>query len=373
MIVAVPREPRIREHRVSLAPSGVKALVQQGHQLLVERGAGLEAGHPDVEYEEAGAKIAYDRMEIFGRAELVTGVYAPGPEEYERLRPGQTIFAFWALPTATPEEFRALQGRGITAISFEAITDPQGGAPVLTCMSEIAGSLVMTLGATYLLNEFGGKGILLGGAPGVPPASVVILGAGTLGRTAAGAALGAGAQATLLDVSVDHLRQAVRELARPVRTMLATRPNIEEALRSADLVVTAAAARGQRAPLLITRSMLSLLRPGSVIMDVAIDMGGCCETSRPTAFPHPVFEVQGILHFCVPNIPSVVARSSTQALTNALLPYLQAVAADGLDQALQQIPDLRSGLYLYRGHCAHESLARAFGVAFEPPAFDQQG
>jgi alanine dehydrogenase len=372
MIVAVQREPRSREHRVSLAPSGVKALVQQGHQLLVERGAGVEAGHPDVAYEEAGAKIAYDRMEIFGRADLVTGVFAPGPEEYERFRPGQTIFAFWALPTATMEEFRALQARGVTAISFEAITDPQGRAPVLTCMSEIAGSLVMTLGATYLLNEFGGKGILLGGAPGVPPANVVILGAGTLGRTAAGAALGAGAQVTLLDVSVDHLRQAVRELARPVRTMLATRPHIEEALVHADIVLTAAAMRGERAPLLITRSMLGLMQPGSVIMDVAIDMGGCCETSRPTSFPHPVFEVQGILHFCVPNIPSVVARSSTQALTNALLPYLQAVTADGIDHALETIPDLRSGLYLYRGRCAHESLARVFGVPFELPTSGEQ-
>jgi alanine dehydrogenase len=361
--IGIARETRAREHRVAITPSGVKALVHEGHRVWVETGAGMDAGHPDAEYQSAGATIAFSRMEVLTRAALVAGVFAPEPREYEALQPGQVVFAFWGLPAARPEDFRALQTREVTVVGAEAIEDTGGRAPVLTSMSEIAGSLAIIVGAGLLLNEFGGKGILLGGAPGVPPANFVVLGAGVLGRAAARAAIGAGAQVTVLDISVQRLREASRELRSHASTMLATRPNIEKAISFADLVLGAVAVHGQRAPVLVTREMLRLMKPRTVVMDLSIDMGGCFETSRPTSFPNPMYEVNGIQHFCVPNLPSVAARSSTLALTNALLPYLQEVAGKGFEEAIRSLPDLRRGTYLYRGGCVKESLARAFRVS----------
>jgi alanine dehydrogenase len=364
--IGIPRETRAREHRVLLTPSGVKELVHLGHRVFVETGAGADAGHPDADYQSAGAVVAFSRMEAFARAGLIGGVFAPEPREYELLQPGQTVFAFWGLPAVRPEDIRALLDRQVTAVGLEAIENEQGRAPVLTCMSEIAGGLAVIVGAGMLLNEFGGKGILLGGVPGVPPAHFVVLGAGVLGRAAARAALGAGADVTLLDVSVDRLREAAADVGQRVTTMLATRPNVEKALSFADLVLGAAALHGQRAPLLVTRPMLKLMKPRSVVMDLAIDMGGCFETSRPTSFPHAAYEAEGILHFCVPNLPSVAARSATLALTNAMLPYLEAVAEHGFERALSSVPELVRGTYLHRGLCTRESLARAFGLQYTP-------
>jgi alanine dehydrogenase len=364
--IGVPREVRSGERRVALTPSGVKALVLHGHRTWVETGAGFGAGHPDADYQSAGATIAFSRMEALARPQLLVGVFSPEPADYGLLHPGQVCFAFWGLPASRPEDLRALLEREITCVGLEAIEDELGRAPVLTTMSEIAGSLALTLGAGLLLNEFGGKGILIGGAPGVPPAQLVILGAGVLGRAAARAAVGAGAHVVLLDQSVERLREAVAAVGQSVTTMLATRPNIEKALAFADLVLGAAAVHGQRAPLLVTRAMLGLMKPRSVVMDLSIDMGGCFETSRPTAFPHPVYEVDGILHFCVPNVPSAAARSTTLALTNATLPYLIEVADKGFAGALAALPELRRGTYLHAGRCAKESLARAFGLSFEP-------
>ncbi len=287
---------------------------------------------------------------------------APSPQEYEQLQKEQVVFGFWALPAMRPEDFRALTEREATTIGIEAIEDDAGHAPVRTSMSEIAGSLAVVLGSGLLLNEFGGKGILLGGVPGVPSASFVVLGAGVLGRAAARAALGLGAQVTLLDVSVAHLREAASHLPATVTTMLATPPNVEKALSFADLVLGAVAVREQRAPVLVTREMLRLMKPRTVVVDLAIDMGGCFETSRPTTFTSPTYEVDGIIHMCIPNLPSGAARTATLALTNATLPYLQAVADHGIDAALRAHPDLARGTYLYRGRCASETLARAFGV-----------
>jgi alanine dehydrogenase len=363
--IGIPREARSREHRVALAPSGVKSLVQQGHRVFVETGAGHGAGHSDADYQSAGATTVFSRMEALARAELVAGVFSPDPASYELLRAGQIVLAFWGLPAARPEDLAALCAREVTALGLEAIEDDQGHAPVLTSMSEIAGGLAVVFGAGLLLNEFGGKGILLGGAPAVPPAHLVVLGAGVLGCSAARAALGAGASVTMLDRSVDRLRIALREVG-PVTTLASTRPNIEKALSFADLVLGAVAIHGQRAPLLVTRRMLALMKPRSVVMDLAIDMGGCFESSRPTAFPNPAYELDGILHFCVPNLPSAAARSATQALTNASLPYLHEVADRGLEAALDSFPELRRGTYLYRGRCVKESLARAFHLACEP-------
>jgi alanine dehydrogenase len=366
MDIGIPREVRAREHRVALTPSGVKALVQERHRVWVETGAGADAGHPDADYQAAGATIAFTRMEALTRPELIVGVHPPEPREYDLLRPEQVVFAFWALPTARPEDLRRLVARRVTAVGLEAMEDEQGCAPVLTCMSEIAGALALTVGASLLLNELGGKGIVVGGAPGVPPAEFVILGAGVLGRSAARAAVGAGAYVTLLDREVDRLRTAAVEIGRPLTTLLATRPNIEKALAFADLVLGAVAVRGRSTPLLVTRDMLRLMKPRSVVLDLSIDMGGCFETSRPTAFPDPLYEVDGILHFCVPNLPSVAARSATQALTNAVLPYLLEVAMTGFEAAAAARPELGRGTYLHRGRCASASLARSFGLPHEP-------
>jgi alanine dehydrogenase len=289
----------------------------------------------------------------------VVSIFPPEPREYELLVPGQTLLAFWALPLAHREDLRLLVEKQITAIGLEAIEDEHGHAPVLTSMSEIAGTLAVTVGGGLLLNEFGGKGIVLGGAPGVPPANMVIFGAGVLGRAAARAAMDAGAHVTLLDVSVTHLREAMQGLGRPLTTYVATRPNIEKTLAFADLVLGAVALHAQRAPILVTREMLRLMKPRSVVMDLSIDMGGCFETSRPTSFPQPTYEVDGILHFCVPNLPSVAARSATQALSSALLPYLTRLANVGLETAVGELPDLKRGLYLHKGAVVRESLRRA--------------
>jgi alanine dehydrogenase len=362
MDIGIPKETRRREHRVALTPSGVRTLVQKGHRIWVEAEAGLAAGHPNADYQAAGAEIAYSRHEIFARSELLATVSAPEPQEYDQLEKGQVVFGFWLLPAARPEDFAALRAREVTAVGTEAIEDDSGHAPVRTSMSEIAGSLAVILGSGLLLNEFGGKGLLLGGVPGVPPASFVVLGAGVLGRSAARAALGLGAEVTLLDVSVARLREAAGQMPSSVTTMIATPPNIEKALSYADLVLGAVAVRALRAPTLVSREMLRVMKTRSVVVDLSIDMGGCFETSRPTSFQSPTYEVDGIIHMCIPNLPSGVARSATLALTNATLPYLEAIADHGIDEALRALPDLARGTYLYRGRCANEELARTFGV-----------
>jgi alanine dehydrogenase len=367
MDIAIPREARPREHRVALSPSGVKTLVQRGHRVWVEKDAGLAAGHPTADYQAVGAQIAYSRHEVFARGALVAAVFGPDPPEYGQLGKDQVVFGFWALPAARPEEFRALAATEVTAVGLEAIENEAGHAPVRTSMSEIAGSLAVVLGSGLLLNEFGGKGILLGGVPGAPPANFVVLGAGVLGRAAARAALGLGAHVTLLDVSVAHLREAAEKLPHGVSTMLATQPNIEKALGFADLVLGAVAVHALRAPVLVTREMLRLMKPRTVVVDLSIDMGGCFETSRPTSFTSPTYEVDGILHMCIPNLPSSAARTATLALTNTTLPYLLAVADGGIDAALVEYPELVRGTYLHRGRCASETLARTFDVEWWVP------
>jgi alanine dehydrogenase len=362
MDIGIPRETRPGEHRVALTPWGVKSLVQQGHRVWVETGAGTGAGHPDSDYESAGASVAFGRGEPYARGTLIAAVSAPEPAAYDLLQRGHVVFGFWAFPTLRPEDVRALLVRQITAVGLEAIEDDQGRAPVLTSMSEIAGGLAVTVGAGLLLNEFGGKGILLGGAPGVPPANVVVLGAGVVGRSAARAALGLGAQVTLLDRSLETLRAAGQELGRVVPTLLASPSNLEKALAFADVAIGAVAVHGQRAPVVVPRRMLGLMKPRSLVLDLSIDMGGCFESSRPTSFPDPVYEVDGIRHFCVPNLPATAARSTTQALTNAVLPYLEAVAGQGLEGAVKAHRDLRRGVYVHAGACGRESLARALAL-----------
>lgn len=366
MRIGVPKEAHAHERRVALTPSGVRTLVQEGHELYVESGAGAEAGHADALYEAAGARVVFDRMEILLRPELLACVHPPRAEEFRLLPAGQIVFAFWGLPAARPEDIGQLLASGVTAVGLEAIEDAEGNAPILTSMSEIAGGLAVVFGAGALLNTGrgqGGRGILLGGAPGVPPAHFVVLGAGVLGISAARAAMGLGAQVSMLDIAVEPLRRAREALGPGLTTMLSTPPNIEKVVAFADVVLGAAAVHGQRAPLLVRREMLALMRPQSVVLDLSIDMGGCFETSRPTSFPDPTYIVDGIVHFCVPNLPSVAARSATLALTSVQLPYLSAVARDGIEAAALDHPRLARGVYLHQGACVHPSLARVHGLA----------
>jgi len=367
MDIGIPKERGAQEHRVALAPTGVKALVQAGARVWVESGAGVEAGYVDSEYQHAGATTVFSRSEVFGRSEMVVSIQPPDSRSHELLHPGHVVLANWALPAAHRADFLALVEQGVTAVGLEVLEAEDGTAPVRTSMAEIAGRLALTIGSGLLLNEFGGKGVMLSGAPGVPPASLVIVGAGVLGRAAAHAALGVGAHVVLLDRSVEHLRYAMNHLGQTVPTMLATGPNLEKALSFADLLLLSAAVQGERAPLLITRPMLKLMRPRSVVMDLSIDMGGCCETSRPTSFPAPTYEVDGVIHFCVPNLPSVAARSATVAMTNALLPTLLEIVTKGFDAAFKEDRGLCRGTYLIRGACCMESLARAFGVPYQAP------
>lgn len=361
MEFGIPKETKPHEHRVALTPSGVEALVRAGARVWVERGAGAGAGFEDDEYERAGARLAYSRQEVFSRAQVVVCVHGPSPQDYVLLRPGLVVMGFWALPAARPEDVDALLATGASVVGYEIIEDAHGHAPVLTSMSEIAGRLAVTIGSGLLLNEFGGKGILFSGVPGVPPANFVVIGAGALGRAAAQAALGMGASVVLLDRSVAHLRAAAQAVGHAVPTMLASPANIEKAISFADLVLLSAAVRGERAPLLISRDMLRKMKPRAVLMDLSIDMGGCAETSRPTYFPDPVYTVDGIRHFCVPNLPSVAARSATLALTNTLLPYLSAIADKGFAEALRVTPELAVGTYMYQGNLVHGGLGRIFG------------
>lgn len=362
MDIGIPRELLPHEHRVALTPAAVKTLTANGHRVFVEADAGLAAGHSDEDYELAGAWIAYSRAEVFVRAELLLNVMAPDPDEYRQLHSGQTVLAFWALPAARADALEELCRRGVTAIGLEVIADADGHAPALMAMSEIAGSLAVVVGAGLLLNEFGGKGILLTGAPGVPPANTVVLGTGVLGQAAARAAVGLGAEVLLLDSDIGQLRRALERMPRPVPTMMATPYTIERALAFADLVIASPASRGERSPVLVTRQMLRRMKPRSVFMDFAIDMGGCAETSRPTYFPDPSYLAEGVVHFCVPNLPAIVARSATQALTNTLLPLVLELADHGTDAALERNGMLRRGTYLHRGQCVLPSLRELFAI-----------
>ena len=366
MDIGIPRETLAREHRVALTPGGVRMLTGRGHRLFVESCAGAAAGHADTDYQAAGATVAYSRDEIFGRAELLLGVNAPAPEDYDRLQAGQTVLAFWSLPAVHAEDLRHLCERRVTAIGYEVVVDADGRAPALMAMSEIAGSLAIIVGSGLLLSEFGGKGILLTGAPGVPPANLVILGTGVLGRAAARTAVGLGAEVLLLDSDIGQLRHALGHLPHPVPTQIATPHNIERALSFADLVIASPAARGERAPTLVTREMLRRMKRRAVFMDFAIDMGGCAETSRPSYFPDPTYLEEGVRHFCVPNLPSIVARSATQALTNTVLPWVVELSDCGVDAALEVNPMLKRGTYLHHGLCVMPSLCELFDLPVAP-------
>lgn len=361
MEFGIPREVREHEGRVGLTPAGVGALLDAGHTVYVEHDAGVAAGFSDEDYRRQGGKIVYSPDEAYRRAQVVVKVARPTAEEHTRFRPGQTLLSFFHLAVASPDLLEALQATAVTAIAWELVTTADGRRPVLQVMSEIAGRLAPVLAGGFLQTHRGGRGILLSGLPGVPPATVVILGAGELGTQAARAFKGLGGHVIVLDNTLAQLQCLDHRLGNGVITMQATPHTLRQAVAFADVLVGAAAVPGQRAPLLVTREMVRTMRAGSVILDFAVDSGGCVETTRPTTHRDPTYIVDGVIHFAVPNVPSRVARTASYALTNAALPYLLAFGDRGLWPALREIPDLSNGLVVREGRLVHPDVARGLG------------
>ena len=365
MRVGVPREIKVHEYRVGLVPAGVRDLVAAGHEVLVESGAGNGIGVDDAQFRVAGAAIAARASEVFERADMVIKVKEPQPAECEMLRQGQVLFTYLHL-AADPVQARGLMKSGVTAIAYETVTAPNGSLPLLTPMSEVAGRMSIQVGAASLQKANGGFGILLGGVPGVPPAKVVILGGGVAGTHAAEMAVGLRADVTVVDRSVDRLRELSSVFGSALRTEYSTTATIERLVRDADLVVGAVLVAGGAAPKLLTRATIATMKPGAVLVDISIDQGGCFETSRPTTHAEPTFVVDGVIHYCVANMPGAVPRTSTLALTNATLPYVRALADLGWQAALRRDPGLAAGLNVHAGEITHEVVAKALGLTARP-------
>jgi alanine dehydrogenase len=333
MYIGIPKESRPFEYRVGLSPAGVEILSQNGHQIFVEHEAGVMAGFSDADYEKAGARLVYSTEEAFGRAELILKVARPVHEELNWLRPGTILTGFLHLASAQQDKIDILVEKKITSIAYEQIQAPDGSLPVLRPFSQIGGAMAAQIAARMLQNNWGGKGILMGGVPGVPPAEVVILGAGVVGTSATQMCLGMGAHVTVIDHNLPAL-QRIWDRFPSIVTKMSTKRYIERSVIYADVVIGAVLAPGQRAPILITREMVRSMKPRSVIMDVSIDEGGCVETSRPTTHEHPIYIEEGVLHYCVPNIPGAVARTATHAFANSAMPYITEIAAHGAEAIL---------------------------------------
>lgn len=364
MIVAVPRELKEGERRVALTPAGVRALVEGGHGVLVEAGAGAGSGIADAEYRQAGASLG-PAERVWGEAELILKVKEPLPGEWSGLRPGLALFTYLHL-AAEPALTRALRDKKVIAIGYETVQRPDGSLPLLTPMSEVAGRLAVQVGAHYLERPAGGRGVLLSGVPGVPPANVVIIGGGTVGLNAAKVAVGMGADVALLDVSVDRLRYVDDLFRGQVATLLSNSFNIAKAVQRADLLVGGVLIAGARAPRVVLEGMVREMKEGAVVVDVAVDQGGCVETIRPTTLADPVFTLHGVLHYGVTNMPALVPRTSTFALTNATLPYLLELAAKGPRRAVLENPALARGVNLWEGAIIHPGVAEAMGEPAVP-------
>jgi alanine dehydrogenase len=365
MRIAVPREIKNREYRVALTPSGVRELTAGGHEVEVESGAGLGAGYDDAGYVAAGARINADVQGLFEWAELIVKVKEPQPQECSRLKPGQALFTYLHL-AADRAQAENLMASGATAIAYETITAPDGSLPLLAPMSEIAGRMSIAVASQCLMKAQGGAGLLLGGVPGVLPARVVVLGGGVAGSHAAQMAVGMGADVTIVDRSLPRLRQLSAEFGPVLKTEYSTRDAVERLVQGADVVVGSVLIRGEAAPRLVTRAMVSGMRPGSVLVDIAIDQGGCFETSRPTSHDAPTFIEAGVVHYCVTNMPGAVPRTSTAALTHATLPYIRALADRGIAAALSADPHFRRGLNVADGEIRSEPVARALGLPLRP-------
>ncbi len=357
----IPREVRELEMRVGMTPAGVLALTQAGHTVYVEREAGLGAGFQDDDYRHSGAQIVYNAEEVYGRSDIIAKIARPTSKEHAFFQPHQTIFSFLHLAVASPDLLQALTEHEITAVAYEMIATPDDQHPVLIPASEIAGRMAPLIAGQLLRSDQNGLGILLGGIPGVPPAAVVIIGAGVLGINAARAFVGLGAEVVMLDNDVHALRQAEQQLMGRVTTMFANSFNLQHATQFADVLIGAVFIPGHRAPIVISRPMVQQMRPGSVIIDFSIDEGGCVATSRPTTLRDPIYRVENIIHHCVPNVTSAFARTTSYAITNAALPYLLAMGQHGLQAAFKEEAALRTGVNLYQGQLVHPAIASALG------------
>jgi alanine dehydrogenase len=366
MLIGVPKEIKVEEYRVGLVPGSVRELVHHGHRVMVETGAGAGIGFEDDDYRRAGAEIVDGAEEVFAEAELVVKVKEPLENEYKQLREGQVLFTYLHLAPDLPQT-RGLIDSGCIAIAYETVTDARGGLPLLAPMSEVAGRMSVQVGAHCLEKEQGGSGMLLGGVPGVAAARVVIIGGGVSGTNAARMAMGMEAHVTVMDVNLPQLYALDLQFGPMLNTIFSTVDAIESHVMGADLVIGAVLVPGAAAPKLVTREMVRRMRPGSVLVDIAIDQGGCFETSRPTTHAKPTYIEEGAVHYCVTNMPGAVARTSTFALNNATLPFALALADKGHRRALAEDPHLKDGLNVAGGKVTYKAVAEAHGLAYTAP------
>jgi len=366
MLIGVPKEIKVREYRVGLVPAGAREAIAHGHDVLIEQGAGAGIGAADDEYRKAGARIVASATEIWDRAELIVKVKEPQAAERSRLRAGQTLFTYLHLAADRAQTLDMLKS-GATGIAYETVTSPAGTLPLLAPMSEVAGRMAIQVGAHFLEKTQGGEGLLIGGVPGVAPGKVVILGGGTVGTHAAHTALGLGAETWVLGRGPENLRRLWRQFGERLRTAVATREAIERHVSEADLVVGSVLVAGASAPKLVGAELVRRMKKGAVVVDVSIDQGGCFETSRPTSHDDPVYVVDGVLHYCVTNMPGAVPRTSAYALGNATLPYVLALADRGVRRALEEDPHLRAGLNVHAGRVTHRAVAASLGLDFTEP------
>ena len=365
MIIGVAKEIKDHEYRVSVTPDGVHALRQAGHEVLVESAAGVGSGYTDEQYRQGGARIASSKEALFKDAALIVKVKEPQLSETCLFRPRQVLFTYLHLASSA-ELTKALLEADITAIAYETIEAKDGTLPMLKPMSEIAGKMAVQVGARYLEATQGGRGLLMGGVPGVDPAKVVVLGAGTVGSAATRIAVGMGAQVTVINLDIERLRYLDDLYQGRIVTRASTQAAIEENVLTADLLIGAVLVPGARAPKLVSRTLVAKMKPKSVIVDVAVDQGGCIETTRPTTHSDPTYMMEGVLHYCVANMPGIVPRTSTQALTNATLPYLLTLAASGVDAAVRADAGLAKGVNLSQGKVTCRGVAEAHGLRFDP-------
>jgi len=365
MIVGVLKEIKSEENRVCMTPSGVEVMKNHGHEVLVETCAGVGSGFGDETFIRAGAEIAVSPEEIFQRTEMVMHVKEPQPSEYELIRPGQIIFTYFHF-AAAEELTRAMIESKAVCIAYETIVGPNGSLPLLTPMSEVAGRMAAQEGAKYLERSQGGRGILMGGVPGVAPATVLVLGGGVVGTHAAQMACGLGAKVYLLDMNLERLRQLAEIMPKNCFPMMSSPETVRQLLQEADVVIGAVLQHGAKAPKLITRKMLGLMKKGAVLVDVAIDQGGCFETSKPTTHRKPIFEVEGIVHYCVANMPGAVPLTSTMALTNATLPYAVEIANRGWKDLARNHSGIKAGFNVVNGTVCYQGVAEAFGLKYVP-------
>ncbi len=365
MIIGVPKEIKISENRVGLTEAGARQFVKEGHTVIVEKDAGLGSGISNEEYEKSGAKIIDTKKEVYAKAEMIMKVKEPLPDEYELMRENQIIYTYLHL-AAEPKLTKVLCEKKVKAIAYETIQLDNGSLPLLTPMSEVAGRMATQIGAFYLQKNHGGKGILLGGVTGVMPGKVTIIGGGVVGTNAAKMAVGLGAQVTILDVSTARLEYLDDIFQGRCQTLFSNTKNIEDSVRESDLVVGGVLITGQKAPTLVSKEIISQMSKGSVVVDVAVDQGGCIETCRPTSHTNPTYEIDGVIHYCVPNMPGVVPRTSTYALTNVTLKYGSMIAAMGVEDAIAKNKHLMKGLNVYNGYVCYEPVARDLGMEYRP-------